>query len=225
MWYSAVMYIRPPFRPSDDDHALTLMREFPLATLVFGTEGAGEKTGTDSGGLLQSAHVPLVFASTESGGAGVLLGHVASANPLTNVIRGGARGVAIFQGPQCYVSPQWYPDQKRNVPTWNYAVVHAHGVIHALEGVAQTEAVLSRMIEVFEDAEGWKLSQLDPGLREELVRYILAFEFRIERIEASFKLSQNRTTEERSAVLRALEGSSDPQARLTAEWMKRVTQV
>ena len=117
------MYLPSHFEQHDTATLHALIRAHPLATLVStGPEGP------------TADHVPLAF-DAGAGAHGALLGHVARANPLWTAAAG-SPVLAVFHGPQAYVSPSWYPGKATThkvVPTWNYAVVHAHGVLRAVD--------------------------------------------------------------------------------------------
>src|ERR1700752_561051 len=114
------MYIPAHFDETRVDVMHRLITEYPLAAVVtYGSEG------------LCANHIPLELAA-EEGEFGLLRGHVARANPLWRDYSKEAGALALFQGPQSYISPTWYPTKAETgkvVPTWNYAVVHAHGPI------------------------------------------------------------------------------------------------
>ena len=116
------MHIQSQFREPREAVLQDLIRAHPLATVVVSNDG------------LLVNHFPLLFES--AGEHGVLKGHIPAANPLCAAIKDGCQAVAIFHGPEGYVSPSWYPSKHEHgkvVPTWNYAVVHAHGIATAVE--------------------------------------------------------------------------------------------
>src|SRR5690242_1775487 len=112
------MYLPEIFKEDRQEVLLALMRAHPLATLITG--GAG--------GLLAN---PVVFQLAEAAGRLVLRAHLSRANDQVAALREGAEALAVFQGPQAYVTPSWYPSKAEHgkvVPTWNYVTVQAHGV-------------------------------------------------------------------------------------------------
>src|SRR4026208_954689 len=130
------MYTPTPFQAKRPEVLRELMRRLPHAAVV---------TTTPDG--LTANHVPLVF-DPSSGMNGVLRGHVARANPGWRVVGGGSSVLAIFQGPDHYVSPSWYPAKAAHgqvVPTWNYAVVHAQGTIAWHADAARVRRVLAHL--------------------------------------------------------------------------------
>src|SRR6202046_850651 len=114
------MYVPEHFDEQSVDAVHALMADYPFATLI----------ANGSSGLLAN-HLPFVFAA-DGGANGILRAHVARANEVWQLVPDGAEVLVVFQGPQHYVSPNWYPSKHeahRQVPTWNYQVVHARGTI------------------------------------------------------------------------------------------------
>jgi transcriptional regulator len=176
------LYIPQHFRLEDRDAMLQLMRENAFAVLV--------STG-DAG--LHVSHIPFVV---DSEGTEVrLLGHLARANEQWRALEAARDVVAIFQGPHAYVSPGWY-QQQPSVPTWNYAVVHAHGTVEVMEE-AQLHELLMTLSSTYEAARDkpWKMSELPAPYVSGMLQHIVGFTLRVERLEAKFKLSQNRPAE------------------------------
>ena len=127
----------------------------------------------------------------------------------------------MFHGPHAYVSPSWYADPGSMVPTWNYATVHAHGPIEIVEDPAEARRVLEALVNRFESGREapWTLAMPESKLVP-LVGAIVAFRLRIRRLDAKFKLSQNRSREDRGRVIRALEAAGDPESDATGRWMR-----
>lgn len=201
---------RPAAFASDDQAAIArLFDEHPFATLI--TTGAGEPL---------VSHLPLLH-QRERGPHGMLIGHMARANPHWNHFGGGA-SLAIFHGPHAYVSPSWYAQPAIQVPTWNYAVLHVHGRAAIVADRAATLATLQQMIARFEGgrAAPWRL-QLEGARLDAMVGAIVAFEIEIERIDAKFKMSQNRDEADRRRVASALRNEGYADATATADWMDR----
>ena len=176
------LYIPPHFRNEDRGELLEFMREHAFVTLVSG--GAA--------GFAVS-HVPLLVE--EHGGKIVLRGHVARANPHGEALEAAGDVLAIFHGPHAYVSPTWYVTQP-SVPTWNYAVVHAHGKARLTDGDELHEIVteLSGIYEAGNDPQ-WRFSEQPAAYSESMLGMIVGFEIEVARLEAKFKLSQNRPVE------------------------------
>ena len=130
------MYLPKHFASDDLALARQLIAEYPLA-LLLGPDGQGEPFGT---------HVPLIVVA---GAPLHLEGHMARANPHWGWLAQQRRLMAVFSGPSAYVSPRHY-DSERNVPTWNYAALHAYGEIELIDGEADKDALLKRLIGRFE---------------------------------------------------------------------------
>jgi transcriptional regulator len=202
------IYTPRSFAASEDSAIDRLIREHPFATLI--TPGDPEPF---------ISHLPLELDKAPAP-HGALLGHMARANPHWRNFGNGA-SVAVFHGPHAYVSPSSYVDPATAVPTWNYAVAHVHGSVAAIDQ-NETRALLDRLIRRYESArpQPWQL-QVEGAALEALLSAIVGFRLRIERIDAKFKFSQNRSAEDRDRVIAALSGESHADANATAAWMDR----
>lgn len=196
---------------ADDAAALELIREHPLATLVV----------PRAGGPVADP-VPLL---AEDHGEGLLLqGHVARANPVSREgDTGGA--LAVFTGPRAYVSPGWYPSKREHgmvVPTWNYAVVHVHGRIRFIDDASWVRHHLERLTDRMEASmpEPWRVGDAPAGFTGRLAGAVVGLELRVDRLEAKFKLGQNRPPEDRDGAIEGLE-SLGGEAAATARAMRR----
>jgi transcriptional regulator len=202
------VYIPPAFAPDDRAAISRLMHDYPFATLL-----------TPQPGEPQITHLPLLHVA-DCEPHGTLFGHFARANPHAERAHD-AESIAVFHGPHAYVSPSWYGDPADAVPTWNYAVVHAHGTLQLAQDAAETRALLDALINRFEGLRSapWKLG-LSPARLDAMVRGIVGFRLRIKRIEAKFKLSQNRSSDDRRRVVLGLAQDGHPDAEATAAWMR-----
>src|SRR6185295_14409032 len=146
--------------------------------------------------------------------------HLARANPHSRSL-GGRNTLVIFNGPSTYVTPRWYRDPL-NVPTWNYAVVHAQGVPSLVEDFEGIRSILVQTTERFESgsAKPWTLD-LPRDFEAQLVGAIVGFKIPLERIEAKFKLSQNRSPADREGVLQDLRERTDEMSRKILGLMTR----
>lgn len=203
------MYLPAHFTSTDLDHAQRLVAEHPLALLV----------GPDAQGLAFGSHLPLV-ALPQADGL-VLEGHMARANPHWGWLAQQRTLLAVFSGPSAYVSPRHYESVK-NVPTWNYAALHAYGDIELIDGAADKDALLKRLIGRFEPdyAEQWR--GLPEDYQHKLLGAIVGFRIRVTRWELKLKLSQNRAATERQRIREALADSDHAEDRATAAWMARL---
>lgn len=202
------LYVPDHFRSRGRTTFARLVHDHPFATLV--TPGAPEPLVT---------HLPVIHVPDREPN-GTLVGHFARANPHSRA-GAGAESVAIFHGPHAYVSPSWYADPAGAVPTWNYAVAHAHGTIELAQDSAETRAILDLLIQRFEAgrAAPWQLA-LDPPRLRAMVDAIIGFRIRVRRIDAKLKLSQNRSVEDRNRVAAGLDAEGYADAAATAVWMR-----
>ncbi|MGE5615604.1 MAG: FMN-binding negative transcriptional regulator [Bacillota bacterium] len=193
------LYVPSMFRVEDRDALFRFMEQHAFATLV---------SSSDEG--LQISHIPFV-PEREADGRIRLLGHVARANPHAQSIANARHVVAIFEGPHGYVSPTWYEDHPA-VPTWNYAVVHAHGTARLLDDRGLRD-VIARLSDRYEAGRpnAWRIDSAPADFIEKLAATIVGFAIDVERLEAKFKLSQNRPGRDAERVIEALEaeGSRD----------------
>jgi transcriptional regulator len=197
------------FKPDDRAAIARLMHERAFATLV--TPAAPEPMVT---------HLPLLLVPGCEP-HGTLIGHFARANPHWQQARE-VPSMAIFHGPHAYVSPSWYGHPERMVPTWNYATVHAHGTLEIVEDAVETQGIMDALVHRFEAARAapWRFER-DERERDALMGAIVSFRMRIRRIDAKFKLSQNRSGDDRARVIAALRAEGHPEAGETADWMQR----
>jgi transcriptional regulator len=203
------IYAPRAFTTDDGAAVAHLIGDHPFATLI--TPGDPEPF---------ISHLPLEY-DAERGPKGILLGHMARANPHWRHF-GAKPSIAIFQGPHTYVSPSWYAEPATAVPTWNYAIAHVHGRVELMVDAAETRALLDRMIRRYEEGrtQPWRL-QLEGRSLAAMLDAIVGFRLTIERIDGKLKLSQNRSAEDRDRVIAALRAEDYADATATAEWMER----
>lgn len=184
------MYMPTHFDCQDPVQARDLIDSYPFATLASSTAGAPMVT-----------HLPLTAEQRD--GVLVLSGHVARANPHWEMLPE-AHTVAIFHGPHAYISPAWYPSPGL-VPTWNYAAVHCHGAVRLIADRAASRALLEKLVAHFESArpQPWEM-RLEPAKLDAMLGAIVAFEMRVERLEAKLKLGQNRAAQDRQGAIAGL---------------------
>ncbi len=205
------MYTPPHNRQDDPDEIFAFMREFPFATLV---------TCGDSG--IVATHIPLT--ATRSGDSLRISGHIAKANPQVQDLQDGTEALAIFASPHGYVSPANYEPGKW-VPTWNYVAVHAYGTPSVLESREAKLAVLAQTIEAHDVGFQATFDAYPAEFVEAKLKGIVAFEIPVGRIDARWKLSQDRQPVEQERVSLALKLSSDPSANRLAAFMDQRTSV
>ncbi len=187
------MYTPQIFDWSDVQSIHTQMRRHPFALLLTQHQGA-----------LHTSHLPFHLDSRR-GPNGTLSAHLARANPHCEALIAGAASQVVFTGPNAYISPRWYSEPSRNVPTWNYVAIHAFGrpvIARELQTVLRNIATLTDAHEQGR-AQPWSIGEAQ-ALSEKLAAHVLAFEIPIERIEGKRKLSQNRSETDRIGVMNAL---------------------
>jgi transcriptional regulator len=202
------MYVPQSFRISDEAELEGFMQRFDFATVI----------SAPPAGLMVS-HVPVVV---RRGAEGLVLeGHVARANPHWKVMDGVLPSLVIFNGPHAYVSPTWYASAPA-VPTWSYAVVHAHGRLRARPEKEFLETVVARLTARYEDrrARPWRLEDTPPEFRDGLLSAIVGFEMAVERIDGKYKLGQTRPAEDRAATVAGLEAEGTGEAAALATFMR-----
>jgi transcriptional regulator len=197
------MYLPGHFAESRSEVLHTLMRAQPFATLVT--------QGTDG---LTADHLPLQL-DTGLAPLGALHGHVARANPLWRHADG-AEVLTIFQGPQAYVTPSWYPTKHADgkaVPTWNYVVVHARGRLRAIDDPAWLRAQLEALVDRHEGPlpEPWHIADAPPDYIEKMLKAIVGIEIVISEVTGKWKTSQNQPPANREGVVAGLrqQGTDD----------------
>lgn len=174
-----------------------MMRHIGLVSLV---------TTTPHG--LVATQAPVLFDADAD--HGVLRGHIARANSQWKDTPAGTEALAIFTGPNAYISPNWYAAKREHgkvVPTWNYIAIHAYGEIHFSEDRDKLLDIVTRLTEAHESSleHPWKVGDAPADYIEAMLKAIIAFEVKITRIESSWKLSQNRSEADRAGAMAGLQ--------------------
>jgi len=187
------MYNPALFRVADTARLHDLVDAYPFGMLV-----AAAADG------VEVAHVPFVL-DRGAGPHGTLRFHVARANSVWRAALAAQEIVAVFRGPDAYVSASWYEKPREEVPTWNYAVVHAHGRATGPMTNDELRRLLADIAVRHETGDApWRLDRLDPAFVDELLGQIVGVSVGIARLDGKFKLSQNRSDEDRRRVREAL---------------------
>jgi len=194
------------FRETDSARLYALIRKHPFATLI---------TVEDSVPVV--SHLPFIL-NEQSGTHGTLYGHMARANRQWQTFAEEQEVLVIFHGPHAYVTPSWYAEDL-NVPTWNYAVVHAYGRPRIFEDMAEFYRVLSEQVQTYEApfAQPWQFTLPDDFVQQKMLG-VVCFALEITRLEGKFKLSQNRPEEDPVHVAAMLE--EDAETREVSELMR-----
>lgn len=191
------MYIPPHFAIDDPAAMHRLLAEHPLGTLVTHGEWG-----------LDADHIPFEF-DPSSGPHGTLRGHVARANPVWQRAAG-LPVMVVFRGAQAFVSPSWYPSkhaEHRQVPTWNYEVVHVHGRLAVQDEERTVRGVVARLTRHHEAGEPrpWKMTDSAPAFIDQLLQAIVGIEIPVESMVGKSKLSQNKLPTDRAGAAERLE--------------------
>lgn len=199
------MYVHPLHRLTDCDTLFALMASHPLGAWVcHGRDG------------LVANHVPFLL-DRNRGPCGTLIGHVARANPVWRELESARPSVVVFQGPQGYITPAWYPGKAAHgevVPTWNYVVAHAHGVARAIEDRAWILDMLTRLTARHEALRSvpWSLSDAPAAFMDRMMQAIVGIEIPIDRLEGKLKASQDEAMSDRLGTVRGLREQPDDAA-------------
>ena len=201
------MYIPKHFEEPKIEVMHELIRARPLATLV-----------TLSASGLNANHIPL-HLSEQPAPFGTLRGHVARANPMWSDLVKDVEVLAVFHGPNSYISPSWYATKKKTgnvVPTWNYAVAHAYGALRIIGDAAwlrcHLEALTTHNEAAF--ATPWAVSDAPPAFTEKLIDAIVGIEIIITKLSGKWKVSQNQPAQNQASLISGLSarGSSEVQS-------------
>ncbi|ARQ02155.1 FMN-binding negative transcriptional regulator [Pseudorhodoplanes sinuspersici] len=207
-----MLYIPPHFREADKDRLHAEIARIGFATLTT--------VGPD-GPLI--SHLPVVLDKT-IGAFGQLRCHVARANRQWRDSDFSKAALAVFMGPDAYVSPSWYPSKKEHgkaVPTWNYVSICARGRIEVVQDRDELAAHVAELSNLHEAAfpEPWQINDAPPDYLERQLKGIVGFRFTIDALEGKMKLSQNRSEADRSGVAAGLSVSPDASAQAIAGMM------
>jgi transcriptional regulator len=184
------MYVPPHFAVTEPAALHRIIETHPLGMLVRG-EGAG----------LDADHIPFAF-DPAAGPMGTLKAHVARANPLWQRCPSGTPVMVVFRGAEAFVSPSWYPSKHeahRQVPTWNYEVVHVHGTLTVHDDERYVRGLVARLTRAHEAAEPkpWKMSDAPPDFVDQLLTQIVGIEVAVRSMVGKSKLSQNKAHRDR----------------------------
>ncbi len=200
------MYISKLYREEDRGKILEFVRQNEFATLV-----------TYDGEKPTASH--LLMEVAEDGEQLFINGHMSKANPLWKTFEKNPEVLVIFQGPHTYISPTWY--NHVNVPTWNYQAVHIYGKPQIVSDHAEVYKILSRLTARNESVPSYRLETLPQDFVEKEMKGIVAFRIEVTRIEANYKLSQNRNDEDYHSIVSRLEEREDEMSHGVADAMRK----
>jgi transcriptional regulator len=206
------LYLPAHFKEERTEVLHALMRARPLAALV---------ALCDSG--LVANHVPMETLS-EPAPLGMLRGHIARSNPLWRDCRSDTEALAIFQGPQTYISPSLYPSKQESgevVPTWDYAVVHARGTLRFIHEAEWLRTLVTGLTQYHEAGreQPWSITDAPAAYIDKMLSLIVGFELSISSLSGKWKVSQNRPAADRQGVVQGLRSAVEPDAREIADML------
>ena len=211
------MYLPAYHRLDDDDVMRSLVDTYPLGTWVC-----------HDGGSLIVNHLPFHLDRTR-GPNGTLIGHVARGNDIWRTLTSGMPSVVVFRGPQAYITPGWYPGKAADgkvVPTWNYMVVHIHGVARPIDDRAWLRDMLDHL--TFQQESGrsapWKVSDAPADYIDRMLRAIVGIEIPVDRMEGKLKVSQDEAAGDRIGTVAGLRQSADSEALRMADLVESALQ-
>lgn len=196
------MHIQSHFAETRSEHLRRLIAAHPLATFVAAVDGE-----------VVINHMPMLLTASAAG-QDILCSHVPRANPIWRSLDGACAAVAVFHGPQAYITPSWYPSKHEHgkvVPTWNYAVVHALGHPQAVD---DRDWLLRHLNELTDSQESrqpvpWRVADAPPDFVDRMLEKVVGIEMPVEALRGKWKLSQNRSVSDRRGVVEGLQLQGD----------------
>jgi transcriptional regulator len=206
------MYLPRYHQATDPATLLALMARHPLGAWVCAS----------ADGLIAN-HIPFVLDRSR-GPHGTLMGHVSRANSVWRNLN--APSVVMFQGPQAYITPSWYPGKAAHgevVPTWNYLVAHAHGVARAIDDRAWLLAMLERLTQAQESNRltPWRVADAPAAYIDRMLHAVVGIEIPIDRLEGKHKLSQDEALPDRMGTVAGLLTEPNDQAHALARLVRQ----
>ncbi len=200
------MYLPSHFAETRPDVLRALVEREPFGQLV-----------TRQGDGIAADGIPFMLDAGAGDGPGTLRAHVARANPLWREARTDVESLVIFQGPHAYVSPGWYASKAEHgkvVPTWNYIVVQARGVLRVIDDVAWLLELVTRLTERHETPmpKPWSVTDAPAAFTETMLGQIVGIEIEVSSLVGKWKVSQNRSAADRAGVVSGLVGRASGDA-------------
>ena len=193
------------YREEDRAKIIEFMRQNEFAVVV-----------SYDGGKPTASH--LLVEVFEEGERIFINGHMSRVNPLWKTFERDVEVLTIFHGPHTYISPMWY--NHVNVPTWNYQAVHVYGKTRIVEDYDEAYQILKRLVDRHETASHYKMETLPQDFVAKEIKGIVAFQIEVTRIEANYKLSQNRNDEDYRNIVAQLDAREDEMSHGVADAMK-----
>ena len=198
------MYIPKLYREEDREKILEFLKQNNFPALV-----------TYDGEKPIATHLPVEVLENENGSL-TILGHMSRANPQWRSF-GEQEVLLIFQGAHTYISPRWYDHV--NVPTWNYMMAHVYGKVRLVEG-EELHSLLSRLVKNHEEPTAYSLEALPQDFVQKEMNGVVGFAVDVTRVDAGYKLSQNRNDGDHENIIRELEGRGDENSAAVAKSMR-----
>lgn len=208
------MYIRKQHQLTDREAIFSLIETHALGAWVCQVDG-----------VLEANHIPF-FLDRSQGASGTLIGHVSRANPVWRALGQGLPSVVLFQGPQRYITPNWYPGKAEHgkvVPTWNYVVAHAHGVARVRQEREWLLDMLGRLTVVHESGQPlpWTLGEAPTDYIDKMLTAIVGIEIPIDRLVGKCKASQDEDMPDRVGTVAGLAQCPGDEAQAMAALVQR----
>jgi transcriptional regulator len=202
------MYNPPHFTTTDPSWLDWLAEHHPFGTLISQVDGAPFVS-----------HLPVLYRRT--GSNVVLTGHWARPNPQWQEIES-QRVLFIYHGPHAYISPQWYTDPHKQVPTWNYVTAHVYGTIRTTQDAEALERIVTSLADRFESPSStpWKLNREDPSNRARL-KGIVGFELQSDNVQIKAKLNQNHPEANVAGAIAGLRATGSAESAAVADLMQK----
>ena len=208
------MYEVEAFREDRIEVLHALIKAHPLATLVVTTAQG-----------LEANHIPLLI-DPQPTPFGTLRGHVARANPVWRTFDAGMDMLAVFQGPQAYITPSWYLTKAQTgkvVPTWNYAMVHVHGPLKIIDDAEWLRKLVTCLTESQESPrkKPWHVTDAPSDYVDTMLKAIVGIEIPVRRLQGKWKMSQNRLPQDREGVIAGLGARGDAASQAMLDALRR----
>ena len=205
------MHIPSKFKQKNESQLKDLIREYPFATLI---------TQSESG--IEATHLPVILNCIK--GKDIIQAHIAKANKIWEVVKEGSEILLIFNGPNCYISPNYYPTKKETgkaVPTWNYVVVHVKGRISFIHDEKWVYSMIDSLTSIHESNQDipWSMADAPETFIKKMLPAIVGIEISIDSIEGQWKLSQNQPQANKLGVVKGLEPHKSDVSKLVKNQM------
>lgn len=207
------MHIPKNFRESSQSTLNNMIEQYPFATLIVHNEAG-----------LEANHIPLFLQTFEK--KIVLQGHIAKANPLWKNTSEQSEVLVTFNGPNCYISPNYYPTKQENgraVPTWNYVSVHVKGKINYIHNDEWKLTMLNNLTDQHEShqKQPWSINDAPQEYIERMLSAIVGIEIEVKSMEGKWKVSQNQSDKNKQGVITGLSQETESNALKIAELVQK----